>query len=266
MSITLTPISHGDLCHGARWAVDDINVLAERVARVALGQYRHVAQILSGLNALQPKAAASFVEDAKNKLQVAENGDPWHRDGWLFQIISWITASQNTPPGTVLRPPHIFKAHKGFDGMQLVVDASDKSITAVVIFEDKATTNPRKTIRDEVWPAIVLLEKGERITELAHEATGLIEAHQHTFQDINVDEAIDRIVWQEARRYRVSITTAGTHYEDADRKRLFKGYDTTVGETVVRRCAETMHLDDLRDWMEKFAALVADKIDEVANV
>ena len=39
---------HNDLCHGWEWEVADIDVLAERVARVALGQYRHVAQILEG--------------------------------------------------------------------------------------------------------------------------------------------------------------------------------------------------------------------------
>lgn len=267
MTITLTPISHGDLCHGARWSVSDINVLAEHVARVTLGQYRHVAQVLSGLNALSSTVSStSFVEDAKGKLEVASNGDPYHRDGWLFQIISWIVANQNALRGTVLTPPHIFHAHKGFDGMQLDVSAEDESIRAVVIFEDKATIYPRDTIRNEVWPEIENLEAGKRATEVAHEATALLAAHQHIFPDINVDEAIDRIIWQEARQYRVSITTAETHKADLGRLRLFKGFDEVAKGESARRHAETMHFDDLRPWMQEFSVLVSRKIDEVSGV
>lgn len=266
MTITLTPILHEELCHGSRWTVDDIDVLATRVARVALGQYRHVAQILEGLNASPPTTRVEIAKDAKRKLQVAKNGDPWHRDGWLFQIISWITANQQKTPGTVLEPPHIFHAHKGFDGMQLEIAEDGTSIQAVIIFEDKATDNPRNTIRDDVWPAIAAFESGERVTELSHEATGLLEAHQRTFPDINVDDAIDRIVWQVARHYRVSITTGQTHQADADRERLFGGYENQANGPLIRRRAETMHFEDLRKWMADFAALVAHKIDEVANV
>ncbi len=266
MTISLTPIVHSKLCHGTRWTVDNRDVLAERVARVALGQYRHIAQILEGLDPTPPAGAKAFASDAKRKMQVASNGDPWHRDGWLFQIISWIAANQQKTKGSVLKPPHIFQAHKGFDGMQLDIASDDFSIQAVVIFEDKATTDARGTIRDEVWPAIAGLEAGERVTELLHEATGLLEAHQTSFPGINVDEAIDRIIWQEARRYRVSITTSDTHRDDADRARLFNGYDAKAAGSVERRRADTMHFDNLRVWMASFADLVTKKIEEVSGV
>jgi hypothetical protein len=266
MTITLTPIAHGNLCHGSRWIVEDVDLLAERVGRVALGQYRHVARILEGLEGTPPATSKEFARDAKSKLKVAKNHDPWQRDGWLFQVISWITANQVKTPGTVIEPPHIFHAHKGFDGMQLDIAGNGTSIEAIVIFEDKATIDPRSTIRRDVWKAISDFEAGERITELAHEATGLLEAHQHAFPNLNVDEAIDRIIWKEARRYRVSITTGKAHQADADRERLFGGYDDQAGGAIIRRRAETMHFDDLRVWMNDFAALVEKKIDEIVGV
>ncbi|MER8794657.1 hypothetical protein NKH75_10685 [Mesorhizobium sp. M0984] len=150
--------------------------------------------------------------------------------------------------------------------MQLEVSADGQSVSAIVIFEDKASEDPRKTIREDVWPGIAKLEAGERVAELTHEAAGLLEAQQHLYPGLNVDEAIDRIFWQEARRYRVSITIGDVHKEDADRARLFLDYDSMAKGDVVRRRAETMHFEELRKWMAGFANLVVKKLNELANV
>jgi hypothetical protein len=164
MTLTLSQIDHGDLCHGWAWIVEDEDVLAERVARVALGQYRHVAKIVAGADESAPGTSKDHVAAAIKLLTVEDREDPWHRDGWIFQTISWIAAHQQAK-GAITRPPHIIKAHKGFDGMQLELADGGKCVTAVVVFEDKATVNARGTIRDEVWPGIVALEAGERVTE-----------------------------------------------------------------------------------------------------
>ncbi|MBK8082338.1 MAG: hypothetical protein IPK28_00075 [Devosia sp.] len=65
--------------------------------------------------------------------------------------------------------------------MQLEIGNDGTTIEAVVIFEDKATTDPRKMIGEDVWPSIEGVEAVGRVTEVAHEATGLLEAHQRTF-------------------------------------------------------------------------------------
>lgn len=265
MTLVLKQSDHDDLCRGWEWEVDDLDILAERVARVALGQYRHVAQILEGLAGAAPAGTRQHALDALEKLKVAENGDPWQRDGWLFQIISWIAANQEKQ-GASLAPPHIFHAHKGFDGMQLEISGDGKSVTAIVIFEDKATENARRTIKREVWPDIVDLEAGERISELTHEASAILERQQHRYPDLNIDDAIDRILWQEARRYRVSISIDDKHKPADKRKKLFKHYDVSADGDVARRRAETMHFDDLREWMTDFSDLVAAKIKVIGNV
>ena len=57
MTLTLTQVDHENLCHGWAWTGEDEDALAERVARVALGQYRHVAKILAGADLAGPSAS-----------------------------------------------------------------------------------------------------------------------------------------------------------------------------------------------------------------
>ncbi|MCK1279074.1 hypothetical protein IVB46_28005 [Bradyrhizobium sp. 61] len=252
MTLTLTPIDHSGLCHGWAWKVSDESILAEQVARVALGQFRHIAKILAGAKVEGPKSTADHAADAIRLLTVKKGEDPWHRDGWIFQAISWIAANKSAV-GAITRPPHMLKAHKGFDGIQLELSTSAKSISAVVIFEDKATVNARKTIRDEVWPGIAALEAGQRVAELTHEVTAMLEAQQRVDPSIDVDQAIEGILWKQARRYRVSITVNEDQGKDAARARLFKGFDETAPGEIERRRADTIFLPDLRKWMESFA-------------
>lgn len=264
MTMTLTPIAHDILCHGSEWTVTDIDLLAERVARVALGQYRHIAQILEGLAVDPPSTTKDHATNALDKLRLAANGDPWQRDGWLFQVISWVAASQQRM-GAVLKPPHPFHAHKGFDGLQIELSDDGTSVKAVIIFEDKATDRARETIHGDVFPAIVNLEAGGRVSELTSEVTTMLEAQQRVYPALDVDSAIDKLLWQEARQYRVSITIDDTHKGDAKRKGLFKDFDTKAPGDLVKRRAETMHFENMRQWMDGFSDRVATKIKALAG-
>jgi hypothetical protein len=265
MTLTLVPTNHGELCHGWSWAIEDEDVLAERVARIVLGQYRHVAKILSGAGMPGPTANAQQANAAIKQLTLDKGEDPWHRDGWLFQTISWIAAHQQ-PSASLTRMPHIRKADKGFDGMQLTLNEAGTSVTAVIIFEDKATDKARDTIRKDVWPSIVALEKGERLNELSQEVSGMLDARAATDPEFDFDTAIDSILWHDARRYRVSITIGDTHNNANARAKLFKGFDESAPGAAARRRADTIHLPAMRDWMANFAARVIVKIKLIANV
>ena len=70
---------------------------------------------------------------------------------------------------------------------------------------------------------------------------------------LDVETAISNILWKEARRYRVSITVNDTHIKSAARARLFKGFDESAPGDIKRRRAETIHLPELRRWMNSFA-------------
>ncbi|MES0041474.1 hypothetical protein [Mesorhizobium sp. M0091] len=252
MTLSLAPINHGELCHGWAWTIEDEDILAQRVGRVALGQYRHVARILTGAAIAGPSTTTDHIAGATKFLTVEKGKEPWHRDGWLFQTISWIAAHQ-IAQGTITRPPHALKAHKGFDGMQLEIGSDGKSIVAVVVFEDKATSDAKGTIQGKVWPGIVSLEAGERLAELTHEASAMLETQQHLNPDLDIDAAIANILWKEARRYRVSVTVSATDTGEGARADLFKGFDVKAPGDVKRRRAETIHIPDLRIWMEVFA-------------
>jgi hypothetical protein len=257
MTLNLNKADAPTLCHGFDWVVTDRDILAEHVARIAVGQFRHVAKILASKGTPPAKADADAKADAIALLTLKVGEDPWHRDGWLFQAISWIAA--HTSGGVAIRAPHLIKAHKGFDGLQLELDALG-DVQAVIVFEDKATENPRKMIREDVLPGFAKLEAGERTNELSQEVAALLETQQATYPNLDVDAAVEKVVWKEARRYRVAITVDSPHDKDPKRRALFKDYDTSVVGDHGRRGAETMTIPDLRKWMQNFADLTIEKI------
>ena len=195
MTLTLENVSAPDLCEGSEWVVADENALAEHVARIAVGQYRHVAKILLGEGATAAAVTQSAKADAITLLTLKKGEEPWHRDGWVFQAISWIAA--HNASGVAIRAPHLIKAHKGFDGFGLEMNEAGE-VTAVIIFEDKATENSRNKIRDDVWPGIVKLEQGERTNQLSQEVSSLLEAQVKTFPSLDVDAAVEK--WFGRRR------------------------------------------------------------------
>lgn len=253
MPLTLTPVVHAALCHGARWTVADEDELARMVGRIALGQSRHVAAILACIDKKAPGTRVDTAAGAITLLSVPKDADPYHRDGWVFQAISWIAAHRSSV-GAIVRAPHNIVAHKGFDGIQLKLDDANENVTAVVIFEDKATELQRKTVREDVWPGIRALEGGQRMPELIQETGGILEAHMNRFPDLDIDAAVEAIVWEQARHYRVAITAEATHDKDNRRASLFKGFDQVAPGDILRRQAETIAIPNLRDWMSQFSA------------
>ncbi len=260
MAISLTPFEHSALCQGNTWTVEDKSLLASQIARVAMGQSRHIRKILAGANLTPPNATESAASQAIDLLSVT-GSDPWHRDGWIFQVMSWIAAN-HANPNAITHPPHMIHAHKGFDGLQIQINRENESIDAVVIFEDKATDNPRKIIREEVWPEFAELEEGYRENVLTAEVIGLLERQF----DIDPDRAIEKIIWSNARRYRVSITVGDSHANDTGRQRLFKDYESTVPGPVNKRGSETFYVTNLREWMASIAEMAIANIREDMEV
>lgn len=263
MPISLTPFKHQPLCFGNAWVVPDIDLLALNIARVAMGQSRHVQKILAGASLSALPSTKNAAKGAIELLTVESGADPWHRDGWMFQVMSWIAANRATPGG-IIRAPHMILAHKGFDGLQLILDKVTGNVTAAILFEDKATENPRSTIRDQVWPEFSAFETGDRENVLAAEVTALLV----TQPGVDADSAIQNIIWNKARQYRVSITVEAQHSDGPGRVRLFKGYRTVVAGATRRRQGEIFYVKDLRNWMQSLAdaAIAAVNKEVKANV
>lgn len=262
--ITFKPICNGKLWSGSDWSITDEDELAALIARVALGQYRHVLKVLNETDCIAYTPTPSALEGAIRTLTAKDPEKPWQRDGWLFQVISWIAANIQDP-GTVKSPPHIIHADKGFDGLHLCLDASSENVVSVIVCEEKATNGPRGKITSQVWPDFRSLEAGARDNELVSETTTLLAQNGH----LDPDRAVHEILWEQARAYRVSITIGDKECSQKGREALFKGYkNATPGDDVEKRRAETFHQSNLRDWMKRMAAkaIEAAKEMEAGNV
>lgn len=90
--------------------------------------------------------------------------------------------------------------------------------------------------------------------ELIQETGAILEANQLHFPEMDIDAAVETILWEEARHYRVAITADDSHDDDDEREALFKGFDDVAPGGRERRQAETMCIPKLRDWMNEFAA------------
>lgn len=244
---------------GTVWTVEDEAELGRLVGQILLGHYRHVENILKKLKPGFKPVDGHAAKEAKARLKVASGEQPWHRDGLLFQAISWIAAHQaSANKASVFSLPHLIPAHKGFDGVEVELTAKQR-VASLVVFEDKATENPRSTITVDVWPEIEALHKGHRQTELMQEVTALLERAK--IED--PDAVIEAIVWKRVRKFRVSVTGLDGHEKQAGFDKLFKGYDDkTPGLDETGRRAEVFCHTDMRKWMRAFAKTVATAIDE----
>lgn len=248
MPLTFTSISNKPDWAGSSWVVADDDQLAHMIACVALGQSRYVRRVLSETGFQSPDPKETELAGAIKLLTAIDPDEPWHRDGWLFQVISWIAAHLQSPD-ELIAPPHMIHAHKGFDGIHVRLDPRTHQVTSVVICEEKATDNARKMVRERIWKEFEEMQRGERDNELVAEVTRLLE----TSKDLDVDKAIEEIVWKNHRAYRIAVTIGEEHNNANGPGKLFKGYNDVVNGDVERRRAEVLYLESLRAWMDEIA-------------
>ena len=262
MPITLHEYQHPPETVGSVWTVSNIDLLAEYVAHLLLGRYLHLASVLAGEADEVPLSPAKLVPHVKARLEdVPDEPRRYHRDGWIFQHISWIAAQISAEGRLAITTPHMQSASKGFDAVILPLPAAGAEPSPVVICEDKATENPRNTIRDAVWPDFEKCEHGERDMELVSEVSALLER----FRPEQAKELLEAYLWKNERRYRVAITAAGAPDDAAARKRLFRRYNNVVTGDIARRKSEVVYWDDLRAWMDDFCLRVCTKLDQIAE-
>ena len=237
-------------CHGNHWQIGDERSLASLVARLLIGQYRHVQRILTDSDehsvlSLEGTALDNLIK----KLQPNTETERYHRDGWLFQMITWI-AAKIVEPGIMSAPPQPQSSMPGFDNLFIRVDGT--RVAQVVVGEDKATQNDRETIREQVWPELRDFETGRRDFQLLNEITPILERAQDS---IDVDECIKQIFWDKVRSYRVCIPVESDE-RASQRTKIFKGYKDIVQGDLSRRQADTFALGNLRLWMDSLSSTI----------
>lgn len=263
MPLNHTDANHNDLCYGWSWDIHDEDMLAEYVAHIALAQDDHIAKIIDDFRESKPTAVRGLKRSAIKKLTLGAEENPSRRDGWIFQMISWIAAKQKFPKA-ITKFPHIGLAETGFDGMQIELSKDKTKITSVVIFEDKATTNPRKMIRESVWSWMESIERRERDDQVAAGISVMIRTQAEQDPNFNISEAInDALGSDNPLRYRVSVMFEKAINSSHQRARWFKGYDEKAPGDINRRQANSMHCPELRNWMNIFACRVIQKIQAI---
>lgn len=234
---------------GRRWEVHDFDSLARAIADLALGQCAHVEKLLRSSDAWQPVGATYAIDAAIKSLTVPPGSKPWHRDGWVFQLISWIAAIEESDGLT--RVPQMDQASKGFDGLQLEMNPSTNGAKRAIIFEDKATDSPRTTVRDKVWPEFADIDAGNRHPALAAEIGALLRGRD----EAEITSSIDQILRDPAGlAYRASITAGKHHARAAGFNGLFDGFKTSVRGRRRRRRGNVFEVDDLRGWMDSLCS------------
>ena len=189
-------------------------------------------------------------QGARRLLTVTNDHSAFHRDGWVFQVISWVAAhlqGAQAEDKTLIRPPQMIHAQKGQDG--LVIEYADDNIARVVICEDKATNSPRERFRTEVLPDFDHYETGARDNELIAGVTSVLGGNNID----NADQIVANILWDDQRAYRVAVTVPPSHTSIPAQKGLFEGFEDSVQGDVNRRRVELMPLSCLRPWLNALA-------------
>jgi hypothetical protein len=249
-------------CGGKQWSVADADYLATIVSLVLIGRAKHAESVLSGAQQNTVVVPGALKEQLRLQLQTAPGPTTYHRDGLLFEIISWVVARITGANDEVISTPHLKSTQQGLDTIKVVFDPATRNVTRVVIHEQKCTTNPRDEFRDKVVCSFREWREHKRDNQLVQAVTGLLERFNLT--DEEHVALYDRLVQVHPLTFQAALTVTPPPYAAAQCVSLFAGYDSVTPE-LTDRFGDTFPLDDIRDWFANFATMVWEKI-EASNV
>ncbi|MDE2184866.1 MAG: hypothetical protein KGJ78_17775 [Alphaproteobacteria bacterium] len=247
-------------CVGDRWVVKDPNQLARLIAIVAMGQALHAREIIHTLEPAAPLLTnKELLDAARQQLQIRGANDSqrdssrWRRDGFIFEVVSWIAARLAHGDSVLLKDPHLKSTTQGIDGLMLELDANATEIAWATLFEDKCTERPRDIFRDDVMKVFHEHHENKRGPELIATAASLIAGVGLTSRAAT--QAAERVLDKEHRRYRAALTIDKSADSQDRRRALFKDYDELNGITQDQRVGATLVVEgDLRQFFDDLAA------------
>src|SRR4051794_6883808 len=94
---------------GAVWTVTNADALADICAQILIGRALHAAMILDGVHPAgsPPVVSAALKEKLRRELHPQTGPKIWHRDGLLFEIVSWIAARIAATANEAISDPHL---------------------------------------------------------------------------------------------------------------------------------------------------------------
>jgi hypothetical protein len=284
MPIAFTKHKNEPTCLLDQWSIGDLEALAKVLAWLYVRKPKHAANVIASLAPGSAAFPGKEFEAARQLLRVATDDiaadllspDPdvkkkaedkrdtriEHRDGLLFQHLSWVAATLKFPQ-SYLSAPHVRPADKGFDGVVIQIDAST-SLGSVILCEDKATIDPRKLVTQSIWKELANIHKGEKDLEIHDAVTALLDK----IDGIDSERALEGASWEKLRHYRVALTTPESKKQKGGFSHLFSGFDKIATGNVETRIAEYQALPDVRAFLNDLATRVIAALDELeaANV
>lgn len=252
---------------GIRWTVPKKKKLARVIAVIALGQVHHAARIIEDL---EPDSAAYSHAElvAAARAQMGIRGTTFrqrlasraHRDGFLFECISWIAARQNLDARSFLKDPHLDATSHGLDGLIVTLHAEEPKVVNATICEDKCTAMARTLFRRDVLRAFGEHHANKRGRDLVANAAALIR--ESGLDGTRATKAAARVLDPKYRSYRAALTTVGVDDAHA-RAALFKGYSKLDGIEQRQRIGVTFVIDShVRRWFDGLARHVIAALDD----
>lgn len=268
MPLNITNVEIDTSSDGERWDVRVEEYLARAIAIVSMGQSLHAANIIRNFHPAEPAFIdISLFDDARASLQISgttdkqRNTSRWHRDGFIFEVISWIAIQKTSSPRSLMKSPHIKSTTQGLDGLLLELYDSSSEIIRATICEDKCSENPQNTFRYKVLPAFKRYHKGERARELVAEAASLLEK---ICQDgTEATKAAAQVLALNTRRYRAALAIEKKFDSREEREKLFERFDELEGITQRQRAGATFVVEgDLREYFDRLAAAAVKFLDQ----
>lgn len=260
----LNVIDHPALpeCVGRQWSVVDEDQLAVLVAKVLIGRAHHVERILQG--AQQQAVGVPNAQRTALQLLLLTTNEAIisHRDGLLFEIISWIVAVITSATNEVISMPHLKSTQQGLDTIKVGFDQQSRTLTQATIYEQKCTVRPRDRFRDEVLPAFQAWVSHSRDNQLTQEATALLVRFNLT--DEEQLHVYDRLVQEHPLVFDAALTVTPVPFETDNCVALFADY-ATITPNVEDRWGNTFPIPDIRAWFAALAQNVWQRI-EANNV
>ena len=284
MPLSLKPDSTPE-CSFAEWSISEKRrgVLVEIIAYLYLRQEENAQRVIGSLEPKLRTPRGKVADNVVRKLtaprqkdlDLAQTGSELekeaakkrietsiiHRDGLLFQHISWVVARIAIPNG-YMTSPHVRQADKGFDGFIIELDESKNEIKRIVLCEDKASITPRKLISSSVWPEIEAIRRGDRDDEILADLVTLLKS----VPDIDAEAAVDEVFWEEVREYRVAVATGENRRKSGSFLHIVAGFEAAAGGSLKTRTAGILPFQDVRKGLALLAEEVAAKVKEIASV
>lgn len=284
MLISLNPASTKE-CHFSEWTIGKKNQakLIEVIAYLYLRQEENAQRVIDALEPRRRASKGKVTQNVVKKLTAPHEQDVEllrsgtdeqkesakkrirtsiiHRDGLLFQHISWVSARLALPNG-YMTSPHVRQADKGFDGFIIELDNKGTAIKRIVLCEDKASKSPRKLINPSVWAEIGIILAGDRDVEILADLVTLLKG----IPCIDAEAAVDEMFWEGGREFRIAVATGEDQRKAGSFLHIIAGFEAVAGGKLESRTAGVLAFEDVRKGLSILADEVAAKVQEISSV